>query len=376
MHEERQALARLAHLPGIGGRELVALAERFGSAAAIVAASRAELAAAGLSQPAIAAILSPEGDRLEPILSWMEAADHHLVGAHTDTYPPLLADIADPPAVLYVKGDPALLRFPQLAVVGSRNPTRGGEATARDFAAHLAGNGLVITSGLALGIDAAAHRGALAAGGGTVAVLGTGVDRIYPAANATLARRIAERGALVSELPLGSPPRRDHFPRRNRILSGLALGTLVVEAARRSGSLITARLAGEQGREVFAIPGSIHNPMARGTHLLIREGAKLVETAADIYAELAPLAGTLLPAAQPEGRGKRAEETSTGLDPDYEKLLEAMGWEPVDPDAIAARAQLTIEEVSSMLLILELQGHVESLPGGAYSRVGREHHPE
>jgi DNA processing protein len=205
-------------------------------------------------------------------------------------YPPLLREIPQAPPVLFVHGDPDCLRVPQLAMVGTRNPTPSGRETARQFAAHLAGAGMIITSGLALGIDAAAHQGALAGGGRTIAVMGTSLDRVYPAKHRDLARAIAERGALVSELPTGTPALAENFPRRNRLISGLALGVLVVEAALQSGSLITARLALDQGREVFAIPGSIHNPLAKGCHALIRQGAKLVETANDIVEELGALA--------------------------------------------------------------------------------------
>jgi DNA processing protein len=251
-------------------------------------------------------------------------------------------------------------------MVGSRNPTTGGERTARDFARHLAGCGLAITSGLAVGVDAAAHQGALEAGGITLAVTGTGLDRVYPARHRELAHRIAERGALVSEFPPGTPPLAGNFPRRNRIISGLSVGTLVVEAALKSGSLITARLAVEQGREVFAIPGSIHNPLARGCHALIRQGAKLVETADDIAEELAALLGGL--SLEPVVDAGHADEGCHSLeDPEYQRLLQAMGHDPVSVDQLVARTGFTAETVSSMLLLLELQGHVSSSPGGFFT---------
>jgi DNA processing protein len=265
---------------------------------------------------------------------------------------------------LYVTGDPSVLHLPSLAIVGSRNPTSGGARNAFEFARHLGGSGFCIVSGLAQGIDAAAHRGALEAGAATVAFLGHGIDIIYPARNRGLAEAIAERGALVSEYPLGMQPRKPFFPQRNRLISGLSLGTLVVEAARQSGSLITARLAAEQGREVFALPGSIHNPLARGCHRLIRDGAKLVESANDIVSELAPLAGHVLtgsvePIESPPGR--------TMDDAEYVKLRSELGYDPVSIDDLVQRSGLTIGEVSSMLLILELDGMVEKLPGGRYA---------
>ncbi len=281
-------------------------------------------------------------------------------------YPPLLMELRDAPDTLYAVGDPDTLHLPAIAIVGSRNPTSGGRDNAFHFARHLAATGFVIVSGLAEGIDAAAHEGALAVGGRTVAVLGHGLDQIYPASNGALAERILKDGALVSEYSVGTPPRRGHFPQRNRIISGLCLGTLVVEAARRSGSLITARTAGEQGREVFAIPGSIHNPMSRGCHQLIRQGARLVETADDILSELAPLVAGLMENADDAGYATTTDEQ----DEDYVRLVDALGFDPQTPEELAAKTGLTIEQVSSMLLILELQERIESLPGGAYSKLG------
>ncbi|NHZ69869.1 MAG: DNA-protecting protein DprA, partial [Thermotogales bacterium] len=286
-------------------------------------------------------------------------------------YPALLKEIPDPPALLFVHGDPDYLNQPQLAVVGSRNPSHDGAALAREFSAHLASSGLTITSGLATGIDGAAHQGALQAGGGTVAVTGTGLDRVYPAKHRQLAHQIAENGALVSEFPPGTLPLPENFPRRNRIISGLSLGTLVVEAALRSGSLITAHAALEQGREVFAIPGSIHNPLARGCHALIREGAKLVETGDHILEELASLVTLCLSQANDGVTPKSAagiSENPANLDAEYFNLLDLMGYEPVSVDQLVQRSGLTPEQVSSMLLLLELENHVNSSPGGRYSR--------
>ena len=284
-----------------------------------------------------------------------------------DDYPSLLSDLPQPPDVLYVSGDIDALHLPALAVVGSRNPSRGGYDTAYQFARHLAKAGFCIVSGLAQGIDTAAHRGALDGGGKTVAVLGHGLDQVYPKANRELAERIRAQGSLVSEFSQGEPPRREHFPQRNRVISGLSLGTLVVEAARRSGSLITARFAGDQGREVFAIPGSIHNPMSRGCHQLIRQGAQLVEEVGDILTQLRPLLAHVMQNQTVEDDAPPARE----LDGDYSKLLEVLAFNPQSADELAEKSGLTIAEVSSMLLILELEGEVETLPGGQFSRLSR-----
>lgn len=279
--------------------------------------------------------------------------------------PELLQQIPGPPTLLYVVGNRDALHLPALAIVGSRNPTSGGMRIAYDFAFHLARCGFCIVSGLAQGIDTAAHKGALDAGAATVAFLGHGIDRVYPAENRELAHRIAAQGALCSEYPLGSPPRREHFPQRNRLISGLCLGTLVVEAARRSGSLISARLAAEQGREIFAIPGSIHNPLSRGCHELIKQGAKLVESADDIISELSPLVGHLMqnidaPAADAPAAAEH--------DAEYETLLSTLSYDPASADQLAEDSGLTIDQVSSMLLILELEGKVQVQAGGRYVR--------
>ena len=282
-----------------------------------------------------------------------------------DDYPDLLRRVPDRPPTLHVAGDVDTLYLPALAIVGSRNPTSGGTDTAYRFAEHLARSGFCIVSGLAQGIDAAAHRGALAGGGKTVAVLGHGLDQVYPPQNAALADEIVRSGALITEYAEGTPPRRAHFPQRNRLIAGLSLGTLVVEAAVRSGSLITARLAGELGREVFAIPGSIHNPLARGCHRLLRQGARLVETADDILSELAPLLEHLMQNAAPTTDITERKQ----YDGDYLKLLDALGYDPQTPDELAKKSGLTIDEVSSMLLILELDGAIDALPGGRFSRL-------
>jgi DNA processing protein len=306
---------------------------------------------------------------LDRHLRWLDHPAHHFLCRGSPGYPPLLTHLPDAPPGLLMRGDPNALRLPQLAIVGSRNPTRAGHDIARRFAAHLAQSGLAITSGLAIGIDTAAHQGALEGGGRTIAVCGTGLDIDYPRANAGLSEKIASGGALLSEFPLGTPASRSNFPRRNRIISGLSLGTLVVEAAVRSGSLITARLAAEQGREVFAIPGSIHNPLARGCHKLIREGAQLVETAEDIFEQLRPLAATLGSCAPVSA--KTAESTALlapALDKGYEILLDALGFEPASVDVLIARTGLKADEVASMLLILELEARIDACPGGLYAR--------
>ncbi|MBL8224313.1 MAG: DNA-protecting protein DprA [Chromatiales bacterium] len=307
--------------------------------------------------------------------TWLADPANTVIDPGDPAYPPQL-QVAEPrPPRLYVRGDAGCLVLPQLAIVGSRNATPGGRDTARSFAAYLAARGFVITSGLAEGIDAAAHAGALEAGGRTIAVCGTGLDRVYPRTNAALAGRIvAGGGALAGELPPGTGAQRHHFPRRNRIISGLAVGTLVVEASTTSGALITARHAAEQGREVFAIPGSIHNPLTRGCHQLIRSGATLVETAADIVEQLgSALAGLAAGVVQlPADAPAAAPGAAIDDDPAYRRLLEALGHDPVDVDALVQRSGLTTGEVSSMLLMLELQGRVHSLAGSRYQRSRRQ----
>lgn len=361
---------RLARAPGIGARTTLKLLEAFGSAEAICSATPTQLRSAGLGNQAIEALASVDEAAVSNDLRWLrEADDNHLLTITDPEFPELLRQIPDPPAWLFLKGDPDLLHHPQLAVVGSRNPTRGGRENATEFARELAGQGLGITSGLATGIDAAAHEGALGADGITLAVVATGLDRVYPASNRELAHRIADNGLLVSEFPPGTEPRAGHFPSRNRIISGLSLGVLVAEATEKSGSLITARLATEQGREVFAIPGSIHNPLARGCHRLIRQGAKLVEQASDILEELAPFIAASTPAdrgAAPDSALRKEEEQ---LDEEYSQLLEIIGYDPISVDEIIRQSGLTAAEVSSMLLLLELQGHVESFSGNRFCRI-------
>jgi DNA processing protein len=342
---ERTAAA-LASLPGLSGARLRSLNLPAAAAAAIAAPNLARLAA----------------DR-----AWVEREHIRVLGAWSAHYPPQLSRLADGPAVLYVRGDPAVLAAPQLAIVGSRSPTPGGRGTAREFAACLARAGLTITSGLALGIDAASHEGALQAQGRTVAVLGSGLDQVYPREHAALAARIGERGAMLSEFPPGTPPLRPNFPRRNRLISGLSLGTLVVEATRYSGSLLTARLAGEQGRGVFAIPGSIHNPLAAGCHALIKSGAKLVECAQDVLDEMKLSYDNQSVRSDPPSTGHGALDIRP-LDKAYKILLDALGFDPSGIDSLVGRSGLPSQTVASMLLILELEGAVDLQPDGRYVR--------
>lgn len=298
---------------------------------------------------------------IELDLSWLEQKNNCIITFDDINYPLQLKEIADPPPVLFVRGNPDLLSLPQIAIVGSRNPSSIGEETAFNFAKILSHYGFVITSGLALGIDAASHRGALDAKGYTVAVAGTGLDRVYPARHKELATEIVNTGVMISEFPTGTTAKANHFPRRNRIISGLCQGLLVVEAARQSGSLITARMALEQNREVFAIPGSIHNPLARGCNALIREGAKLVETTQDILEELNQFYQQdekLLPAI-----------TQSTLDLEQQTLLNHIMFSPTSIDTMVENTGESVEIISSMLLILELQGYLEATAGGCYMRI-------
>jgi len=305
-------------------------------------------------------VQQPNWSAAEKDLAWSKASDCHLVIQSDEDYPILLRELSDAPVVLYVQGDVEQLAQPQLAMVGSRNPTTNGKETAERFAHSLAHAGLVITSGLALGIDAASHKGALAALGKTVAVIGSGLQHIYPSSNLSLAKDIRLHGALVSEFPPETVPKPQYFPRRNRIISGLSLGVLVVEAALRSGSLITARFASEQGREVFAIPGSIHNPLARGCHQLLRLGAKLVEVVEDVLEELGSLQ-QVLSCHQP------VKLPAADLPASLREILLHIDYSTTPMDTIIMRSGLTASAVSSMLLSLELRGMVQIVPGG-YAR--------
>jgi DNA processing protein len=353
---------------GLGGEGARRLLKEFGSPDAVFSASISSLKA--YIQPDVAA----EIGKVEPddiaaaSLAWLEDGNNHIVTLADSDYPQALLNIPDPPLLLYVKGRLELLNRPALAVVGSRNATPQGISNAEAFARSLSDAGLCIISGMAHGIDAAAHRGALHVEGhgqgSSIAVVGTGLDKVYPAANRDLAHRLAQQGALVSEFPLGTPPLAANFPRRNRLISGMSLGCLVVEASLQSGSLITARLALEQGREVFAIPGSIHAPQSKGCHALLKQGAKLVETAQDILEELGGLTASLAAAA-------RAGQVAEHPDPQDRDgaLLEHLGFDPVDVDTLSARSGLTVSQLSAMLLSLELDGRVCALPGGLYQRI-------
>ena len=375
MHDDLDALLQLV-LAGGGVAARRRLLDTHGSPAEALAAGAKNWRTHGLDDSQIRALNVPACDALARSRGWLADSGHHLLGWHDRDYPPLLRRIASPPLALFVAGDPALLWHPSVALVGSRLPTAGGRDNGYDFAHALARSGLCIASGLAAGIDTAAHEGALAAGGLTVAVLGTGPDVAFPRANAGLLQRVAAHGVVVSEHPPGTGPRREHFPSRNRILAGLSLGTLVIEAAERSGALITARLAGEAGREVFALPASIHNPLGRGCHRLIREGVALVERADEVVAALAPLAGELAEAL----RGRLSAPTSPAGDvaaapaanpacPDaaYQNLWLALGHDPTGMDRLVSRTGLTTAELSSMLLVMELEGRVV-VQHGRYTR--------
>jgi DNA processing protein len=363
---------------GVGARRIDLIESALGSPAAWVDATNRQLADAGLDERSIRALREPDRNAMAQCLEWLQHDRHFLITRDDPLFPPLLRRIPDPPPALFAVGDPACLVRPQVAIVGSRNATPGGLDHARSFAATLARSGFVITSGLATGVDGAAHKGCLDVGGQTIAVAGTGLDQVYPARHRDLARQISGQGALLSQFPPGIGPLAGNFPARNRVISGMSLGTLVIEAGLRSGSLITARLASEQGRDVFAVPGSVHNPQARGCHRLIREGAKLVETAEEVAEELAPLARQLaddieqLLAPRPPDLSAPLVESDQSPhmddDPEYRRLLEAVGFDPTPVDEIIRRSQLTPAAVSSMLLMLELDGRVSAHAGGRYSR--------
>jgi DNA processing protein len=358
----RGALRRLGFAqPGIAAAE------------ALLAESAASLENLGLPAAASAWLSAPERALIDADRRWHERHRIVLIDALSPGYPPQLAAIRDAPGVLFVRGRAATLSEPQLAMVGSRTPSIPGRRTAMQLAAELSRAGLTITSGLALGIDAAAHEGALAAGGRTVAVLGAGLDQIYPRRHGPLAERIAADGALVSELPRGAAPVRWSFPRRNRLISGLSLGTLVVEAADDSGSLITARLAARQRRAVFAIPGPIHNPQARGCHQLIRDGARLVEGAPDILREIPGFTAKQDDMTAALSR-KRVTPPGTRLDKGHKILLDALGSESASVDMLVERTGFPSQSIASMLLFLELQGAIGAEAGGRYVRLWDERH--
>ena len=350
---------RLTLTPGLGPVAIRLLLKQYGLPEQVLARPRSEL----LRFAPRAAIDATDSAEVTAAVAaantWAAQPGHAVVTLADEAYPKPLLEIADPPTLLYAHGRLELLARPALAVVGSRNATAQGERNAENFARAFSDAGLTIISGLALGIDASAHRGGLAGPGSTIAVLGTGIDVTYPARNTSLAGEIRQRGLLLSEFPLGTPAAAHNFPRRNRLICGLAHGCLVVEAALASGSLITARTAAEQGREVFAIPGSIHSPLSKGCHALIKSGAKLVESAEDVLSEL----GGFQPVAYAAPRSVRTQP------PTDNPLLAQMGFDPIDVDSLCARSGLTAEQVSSELLRLELAGQISVLPGGLYQRL-------
>ncbi len=380
MNEEKDLADWIAlwRVKGIGCSHYKNLLNAFQTPNDVLNASHQQLKQAGLKDTLIKNITAQTLASAAPDLQWLQSSEqHHLLTINDPRYPRLLKEISASPPLLYVHGNADLLNDPQLAIVGSRNPTQGGQNSSYEFSKHLASTGICITSGLALGIDGLAHKGALDAGGVTIAVIATGVDRVYPARHRSLAHRIVANGAIVSELPIGVAPLPKNFPRRNRIISGMSIGTLVVEAALRSGSLISARYASEQGREVFAIPGSIHNPLARGCHQLIRQGAKLIETADHILEELAPqLEQTLLKEEDSADTSSRKTNNSDDkktpsapLDTDQRLILETMGYDPISIDQLVIQTGLTAEALSSMLLLLELNGFIAASGRGSYTRI-------
>ena len=351
-------------LPATTTSRLLRLIDIYGSPSGILQKDARELERAGLGQEAIRYLRSPDWKSIEKDIGWLEGMGHHLIPFSDDRYPRLLREIPDPPPGLFVRGNPEILNSIQLGIVGSRNPSPAGKENARQFAGKMAQLGITVTSGLASGIDYCAHLGALDERGATIAVLGNGLDQVYPRHHAELADHIAANGALISEFITGTPPVAGNFPRRNRIISGLSAGVLVVEAAEKSGSLITARHALEQGREVFAIPGSIHNPLARGCHSLIKQGAKLVETCTDILEELEFIVYNT--AVSP---CKAEPETSCQLDDDHMFLLQYVTHDPVSIDKLVELTGLTVAVVSSMLLSMELRGVIAQIAGGCYARI-------
>jgi len=370
--DELRAWLIALRTPGLGPGGLRERLDAMGGDIRAVLA-RLQACSAPLGEPAGFWLAQPDEGQLAADEAWLAEPGHRLLRCTEVDFPPQLDNIPQPPAALFVVGDASLLLYPQVAIVGARAASAAGKAHARAFARALVDAGFAITSGMADGIDGAAHTAALDIGAKTLAVVGTGPDRVYPRKHRELARRVAAHGVLLSEFPPGTAARADHFPRRNRIIAGLALGTLVIEAGLRSGSLITARLAAEQGREVFALPGSIHNPLAHGCHRLIRDGARLVEHAAEIVEVLAPLARALGGELELRlGRSDSAAEadlpadSAHARDPDYRRLLDELGHEAATMDELVQRTELSMAALSSMLLMLELDARIERLPGNRY----------
>lgn len=351
----------LSLIHGLGGESYRRLLQSFGEPEQIFTAGYPALEKVVRAPVARQISVGPDLDALTPTLKWLENPLNHIVTLADTDYPQALLEVPDPPPLLYVKGQRQYLNVPALAIVGSRNATPQGLANAERFARHLSNHGLCIVSGMALGIDGSAHRGGMQGQASSIAVVGTGLDIVYPARHRELAHELAQNGALVSEFPLGTASKAQNFPRRNRLISGLSRGCLVVEAALQSGSLITARLAAEQGREVFAIPGSIHSPMAKGCHYLIKQGAKLVDSAQDILDELgypAVVASADIPVSIPPGK-------------DEALLMQCLGFDPTGIDALVGCSGLTSDSVCAILLTMELAGYITSLPGGLYQRNGK-----
>ncbi len=367
--DDLEAWLRITLAKGVGPVSTVALLKQLKSATDIQSASLSDLRSAGLNKNQAIAIGNTDVSiQLQKTWDWLETADHHVIPITSADYPERLKELHDAPILLYVMGDKEILRTPQLAVVGSRKPTPSAARTAREFAHSLSQSGITITSGLALGIDAQAHKGCLDCDGLTIAVAATGLDRVYPAKHRKLAHRIVENGAIVSEFALGTATKAANFPKRNRIISGLSMGTLVVEAAIRSGSLTTARHATEQCREVLAIPGSIHNPLARGCHQLIRQGAKLVETADDILEELGSQVSEYIELSRTEEKVAPTENKETS-DPQYVKLMTCLDFAPQSIDTLIECTGLPANEVASMLLILQLEGKIDALDANQYTLI-------
>jgi len=356
-----EAWLSLSLVPGLTPAALRRLIAKFGSPDELLSRSPAQIAQVAGDAARAALGRGPDPKQFESTLAWARTPGCHVVPLDDPRYPPLLREIVDPPLVLYARGRVELLQSPAIAVVGSRAATTQGCRNATAFARALSDAGLCIVSGMAQGIDAAAHRGGIDGRGASIAVLGTGIDRVYPARNAELARELSERGLLVTEFPLGAPPMPAHFPRRNRIISGITRGCLVVEAALASGSLITARMAADQGRDVLAIPGSIHSTHSKGCHHLIKQGAKLVECAQDVLDELGGEWQATL--------SLRTDAERSDLSPDARSLLDAIGFDPSGIDAVAEQLSLPVEQVTAVLLELELAGAIEMLAGARVQRV-------
>jgi DNA processing protein len=370
---ERASWLQLVLTPGLGAVSAQLLLRQFGLPEDVLAASATQLSKT-LTAPLVAALRESgqrNAERIEANLVWAQAADHHLVAISDDAYPRELLVLADPPPLLWVTGDVTMLQHRCFAIVGSRNATQAGLNHAESFARSLGDAGWTIVSGLALGIDAAAHRGGLASAAGTIAFVGNGLDRVYPAAHRDLAHQIAANGALVSEFSIGTPPLRDHFPRRNRLIAALAQGTLVVEAARQSGSLITARLAAEVGREVFAIPGSIDSPLTKGCHALIKQGAKLVDSAEDVLSELREF-GPLDRRPESQTPAGATSTAAANIPDELKALLQFVGWDPVSIDQLTELTGISVAQLSADLLQLELDGRIERLADGRFQQLMRD----